>query len=101
MLMSKALSDKIKEHNQEAAKKLADEELIKEIANGLVYDFFVRCLRLPKGGTVIVEAEHEAAKILALLKKAGYVVTFDDAPTEVMSRTERFTAAAGDKQHFE
>lgn len=37
-----------------------------EIAERLALDFFIRCLRLPKGVTVMSEAEREASQILSL-----------------------------------
>ncbi len=41
-------------------------ELREQIANRLALDFFVRCLHLPKGITVIDEAREEADGILSL-----------------------------------
>ncbi len=40
------------------------EEVMEQIAQDLALDFFVRCLRLPDGVTVIDEAREEAKKIV-------------------------------------
>lgn len=50
-----------------------EEKIVNLLANRLAIDFFVRCLRLPVGETVLGEAKKEAVRIIALIKEDGYV----------------------------
>ena len=51
---------------------VTEQELREQISNRLALDFFIRCLRLKSGLTVLSEAQIETDSILSLIKQAGY-----------------------------
>jgi hypothetical protein len=60
-------------HSSKEATKLRE-----KVAERLTFNFFVRCLRLPKDTNVGKEAMKEADFLFSLIKEAGYVQLDED-----------------------